>query len=83
MFYHYEYLLHSLLVNYDEEVITTFKEVRNFQWLGFRVPYSVIILGEQVKEQYPFAIAMKEALRAYKSASSMVVRASFIAFYLH
>ena len=31
----------DLDVNFDSQLITIFKEVRNLQWLGFRVPFSI------------------------------------------
>lgn len=34
-----------LEVNFDSQLITLFKEVRNLQWLGFRVPFAITLLS--------------------------------------
>lgn len=31
----------ELRVAFDVQIITLFKEVRNLEWLGFRVPYTI------------------------------------------
>lgn len=40
----------SLHVNFDEQVITLFKEVRNLQALGFRVPFNVQLVSSRAQQ---------------------------------
>jgi len=59
------YNSYTLLVNYDEQIITLFKEVRNLQALQFRVPYAVKVTSDEAKQNYPFAMTLQEATRTY------------------
>ena len=63
---------YSLCVNFDNDIVTIFKEVRNLQWLcasdtnksRYRLPYTLTITVDEAKEKYPFAVALSETLRA-------------------
>lgn len=52
-------------INFDPQIITLFKEVRNLQWLGFRVPFNVTLLSTTAKQVYPFAVTLRETIRTY------------------
>lgn len=56
----------ELAVNFDQQIVTLFKEVRNFLWLGFQVPHSVISVGKDAKRVYPFAVSLMESLQTYR-----------------
>ncbi|RKP08503.1 dynein heavy chain [Thamnocephalis sphaerospora] len=55
----------QLGVNFDEQVITLFKEVRSLVWLGFPVPYSISNIAKDAKRVYPFAVSLRETTRTY------------------
>ncbi|CAK8687664.1 unnamed protein product [Clavelina lepadiformis] len=54
-------------VNFQPEVITLAKEVRNLKWLGFRVPLAIVNKAHQANQLYPFAISLMESVRTYES----------------
>ncbi|KAI9295785.1 dynein heavy chain [Neoconidiobolus thromboides FSU 785] len=56
---------YSLAINFDNQIITLFKECRNLLWLGFKVPYTIRNLASDVKRIYPFAISLIESVRTY------------------
>jgi dynein heavy chain 1 len=37
--------------------------VRNLEWLGFRVPYTVKMMADEAKEKYPLAMSLQATLR--------------------
>ncbi|KAJ3566624.1 hypothetical protein NP233_g6881 [Leucocoprinus birnbaumii] len=45
----------QLAVNFDPQIITLFKEVRNLLWLGFSVPHAVTNMAKDAKRVYPHA----------------------------
>ncbi|KAF2861004.1 hypothetical protein K470DRAFT_257348 [Piedraia hortae CBS 480.64] len=49
-------------VNFDSQVITLFKEVRNLVWLSFPVPHAVSSVSKEAKRVYPFAVSLMESL---------------------
>eukprot|EP01114_Cavostelium_apophysatum_P023031 TRINITY_DN854_c0_g1_i2.p1 TRINITY_DN854_c0_g1~~TRINITY_DN854_c0_g1_i2.p1 ORF type:complete len:4577 (-),score=1545.65 TRINITY_DN854_c0_g1_i2:38-13768(-) len=59
-------------VNFDSQIITLFKEVRNLQWLGFRVPFAITLLSSGAKQVYPFAVSLKETMRSYSQTCAKV-----------
>jgi len=66
------YQSYVLLVNYDEQIITLFKEVRNLQALNFRVPYAVKVTSDEAKQNYPFAMTLREATRTYMQTCAVI-----------
>eukprot|EP00931_Biecheleriopsis_adriatica_P034702 TRINITY_DN20021_c0_g5_i1.p1 TRINITY_DN20021_c0_g5~~TRINITY_DN20021_c0_g5_i1.p1 ORF type:complete len:4603 (-),score=1119.02 TRINITY_DN20021_c0_g5_i1:34-13842(-) len=71
------YQSYLLLVNFDEQVITLFKEVRNLQALGpeFRVQYAVKVNSDEAKQNYPFAMTLQEATRTYMQTCAQITPA--------
>ena len=61
-------------VNFPEKSETLAKEIRQLVWLGFEkeIPRSVLAACEEAKQRYPFAIAIKTALRSYQSVRGLV-----------
>lgn len=53
----------ALDINFDPHIITLFKEVRNLQWLGFRVPLNISLVASGAKQVYPFAVSLRETIR--------------------
>ncbi len=62
----------QLDINFDNSIITLFKEVRNLQWLGYRVPFTISMLSTGARQVYPFAVSLKEAIRAYTQTCGKV-----------
>ena len=54
-------------VNFEPQIAELFKEVRNLQWLGFRIPYTLKVISDEAKEKYPFATWLNATLRSYRS----------------
>ncbi|GAA5943977.1 hypothetical protein JCM3775_004729 [Rhodotorula graminis] len=55
----------QLAVNFDPQIITLFKEVRNLLWLGFQVPHTVSNIAKDAKRVYPYAVSLMETVRTY------------------
>ncbi|KAK4963385.1 dynein heavy chain [Elasticomyces elasticus] len=49
-------------VNFDSQVITLFKEVRNLLWLNFPVPHGITNVSKDARRVYPFAVSLMESL---------------------
>ncbi|KAI9173154.1 dynein heavy chain [Blastocladiella emersonii ATCC 22665] len=56
----------QLVVSFDPQIITLFKEVRNMQWLGYSIPSTVANIAKEAKRVYPFAVSMQETIRTYQ-----------------
>ena len=65
----------EIKVNFDGQVITLFKEVRNLIWLNFQVPHAVSNISKEAKRVYPYAMGLIESVRIllqlYRQISSM------------
>ncbi|GJN87844.1 hypothetical protein Rhopal_000799-T1 [Rhodotorula paludigena] len=55
----------QLAVNFDPQIITLFKEVRNLLWLGFQVPHTISNVAKDAKRVYPYAVSLMESVRTY------------------
>ncbi|EGC38132.1 cytoplasmic dynein heavy chain [Dictyostelium purpureum] len=62
----------ALDINFDSHIIMLFKEVRNLQWLGFRVPLKITFISQGAKQVYPFAVSLKETLRTFSQTSGKI-----------
>lgn len=49
-------------VNFDSQVITLFKEVRNLLWLTYPVPHAISNVSKEARRVYPFAVSLMESL---------------------
>ncbi|XP_052274955.1 cytoplasmic dynein 1 heavy chain 1-like isoform X3 [Dreissena polymorpha] len=56
----------KLGVNFQKDIITLSKEVRNMKWLGFRVPLAIVNKAHQANQLYPFAMSLFESVRTYQ-----------------
>eukprot|EP01113_Clastostelium_recurvatum_P011812 TRINITY_DN1605_c0_g1_i1.p1 TRINITY_DN1605_c0_g1~~TRINITY_DN1605_c0_g1_i1.p1 ORF type:complete len:4689 (+),score=1530.43 TRINITY_DN1605_c0_g1_i1:285-14351(+) len=63
----------TLDINFDPHIIMLFKEVRNLQWLGFRVPLNITLTSSGAKTVYPFAVSLRETIRTYIQTCDKVV----------
>ncbi|GAA5873340.1 hypothetical protein JCM3774_005947 [Rhodotorula dairenensis] len=55
----------QLVVNFDAQIISLFKEVRNLLWLGYQVPHSISNVAKDAKRVYPYAVSLMETVRTY------------------
>ena len=62
----------QLAVNFDPQIITLFKEVRNLLWLKFQVPHATSNLAKDAKKVYPYAVSLMETVRTYGQTLDLV-----------
>jgi dynein heavy chain 1, cytosolic len=62
----------ELTVNFDEQVITLFKEVRALNWLKFKGLIAMKIKADDIKTYYPYATSLQEALRTYQQTCAKI-----------
>lgn len=55
----------ELRVNFDSQVISFFKEVRNLLWLQQPVPHSLQTVAKEAKRVYPYTVSMMESIRTF------------------
>ena len=63
---------YQLAVNFDPQIITLFKEVRNLLWLGYQIPHMISTLAKDAKRVYPHAVSMMETVRTYGQTLDLV-----------
>jgi dynein heavy chain 1, cytosolic len=61
-------------VNFDEKSELLFKEIRHLKWLGYGkdIPRTLIMVSDEAVVRFPFAVAIKTALRSYQSVRVLV-----------
>ncbi|CAG8502150.1 6068_t:CDS:10 [Scutellospora calospora] len=62
----------KLEVNFDPQIITLFKEVRNLLWLDCQVLHNINTLAKVTKHVYPFAVSLIETVRIYSQTVQKV-----------
>ncbi|KAG6819964.1 hypothetical protein H0H93_006940, partial [Arthromyces matolae] len=62
----------QLAVNFDPQIITLFKEVRNLLWLNFQVPHAITNMAKDAKKVYPHAVSLMETVRTYGQTLDLV-----------
>ena len=62
----------NLVVDFDPEEMTLFKEFRNLEWLGLKPRMSLKFRSLEAKEKYPYVIALQDSLRIYKQTSMQI-----------
>ncbi|KAH9487400.1 Dynein heavy chain, cytoplasmic [Psilocybe cubensis] len=62
----------QLAVNFDPQIITLFKEVRNLLWLNFQVPHTISNMAKDAKRVYPHAVSLMETVRTYGQTLDLV-----------
>ncbi|KAH8825148.1 dynein heavy chain, N-terminal region 1-domain-containing protein [Flagelloscypha sp. PMI_526] len=68
----------NLAVNFDPQIITLFKEVRNMLWLNFSVPHSISNQAKDAKRVYPHAVSLMETVRTYTQTLDLIEKNSGI-----
>eukprot|EP00124_Ichthyophonus_hoferi_P005428 Ihof_evm1s783 gene=Ihof_evmTU1s783 len=61
-----------LSLNFDPQTIMLFKETRNLEWLGFRVPFGLKQMATVVANMYPTAVYLNESIRTYTQTCAKV-----------
>ncbi|KAI4214893.1 MAG: hypothetical protein LQ351_002606 [Letrouitia transgressa] len=65
----------ELAINFDPQIVTLFKEVRNLSWLNYQVPHALSNISKEAKRVYPYAVSLMESVRVLaqtsRSADSM------------
>ncbi|KAF2458872.1 dynein heavy chain [Lineolata rhizophorae] len=72
----------ELGVNFESQVITLFKEVRNLTWQGFQVPHRINNLAKEAKRVYPYAVNMMESVRTYSQTIKVIYEMSAVSMLL-
>ncbi|KAL9594298.1 MAG: hypothetical protein Q9219_007108 [cf. Caloplaca sp. 3 TL-2023] len=62
----------ELIINFDPQVITLFKEVRNLLWLNYQVPHALTSVSKEAKRVYPFAVSLMESVRILAQTSRTI-----------
>ncbi|ETN45168.1 uncharacterized protein HMPREF1541_10045 [Cyphellophora europaea CBS 101466] len=62
----------ELGVNFDNHVISLFKEVRNLTWLNFQIPHAISNVSKEAQRVYPFALSLMESVTAYISITRTI-----------
>jgi len=55
----------TLRVNFDQRLVTLFKEVRMLQRLDCKPPFELLSAADEARQNYPFAMRLEEVLRIY------------------
>lgn len=63
---------YQLAVNFDAQIITLFKEVRNLLWLNYQVPHAVSNMAKDAKRVYPHAVSLMETVRTYSQTLDLI-----------
>ena len=71
--------IYELAVNFDSQVITLFKEVRNLCWLGYQVPHALANISKEAKRLYPYAVTLIESARSYAKTTQAIAGMSDVA----
>ena len=59
-------------MNFDPQIVTLFKEVRNLLWLGYQVPHGITNMAKDAKRVYPHAVSLMETVRMYGQTLDLV-----------
>lgn len=58
----------KIVVAFNQQIVTLFKEVRNLEWLGYRVPFTIKMTAEDAKSRYPFAMSLDASIKTYTTS---------------
>ena len=62
----------ELTINFDQQVIVLFKEVRNLLWLNYQIPHAVSSISKEAKRVYPYAVSLMESVRSLAQTSRVI-----------
>ncbi|KAJ3389103.1 hypothetical protein HDU92_001163 [Lobulomyces angularis] len=70
---------YQLNVNFDSQIISLFKEVRNLLWLNYQIPHIITNVAKDAKRVYPYAVSLIETVKTYSQTTLNVRKNSVIA----
>ncbi|KAK6094055.1 dynein heavy chain [Batrachochytrium dendrobatidis] len=62
----------QLTVNFDDQIIAVFKEIRNLLWHQFVVPHPIVNVAKDAKRVYPFAVSLAETVRTWDKTLNLL-----------
>jgi len=62
----------ELTINFEQQVIVLFKEVRNLLWLNYQIPHAVSSISKDAKRVYPYAVSLMESVRSLAQTSRLI-----------
>ena len=62
----------ELAVNFDPQIITLFKEVRNLLWLRFNIPHAINNISKDARRVYPYAVSLIESVRIFAQTNQNI-----------
>nr|KAJ3421295.1 hypothetical protein HK105_003977 [Polyrhizophydium stewartii] len=62
----------QLAINFDNQTIAVFKEVRNLMWRNLPVPHVIVNVAKDAKRVYPFAVSLNETVRTYVKTLNLI-----------
>ena len=73
----------ELTINFDPQVITLFKEVRNLLWLNYQIPHALTSVSKEAKRVYPYAVSLMESVRTLAQTSRTISSMSEVSIMLN
>ncbi|KAF2754571.1 cytoplasmic dynein-like protein 1 heavy chain 1 [Pseudovirgaria hyperparasitica] len=73
----------EITVNFDAQIITLFKEVRNLLWLNYQVPHAISNISKDAKRVYPYAVSLMESVRTYTQTAKIIEDMGPVSILLH
>ncbi|KAH6598857.1 hypothetical protein BASA50_003364 [Batrachochytrium salamandrivorans] len=64
----------QLTVNFDDQIIAVFKEIRNLLWHQFIVPHPIVNVAKDAKRVYPFAVALTATVRTWDKTLNLILQ---------
>lgn len=62
----------ELTINFDQQVVALFKEVRNLIWLNYQVPHAINNVSKEAKRVYPYAVCLMESVRSLAQTNRII-----------
>lgn len=72
----------ELIINFDQQVVTLFKEVRNLFWLNYPVPHAINNVSKEAKRVYPYAVSLMESVRSLSQTNRVIESMSQVSILL-
>jgi dynein heavy chain 1 len=72
----------ELTINFDQQVVALFKEVRNLIWLNYQVPHAINSVSKEAKRVYPFAVSLMESVRNLAQTNRIIESMSNVSILL-
>lgn len=62
----------ELAINFDPQVITLFKEVRNLSWLNYQVPHAISSVSKEAKRVQPYAGSLMDSVWSLSQTNRVI-----------